>query len=148
MRSFFMEFKWTDDVSDKVYKDAIHIRKEVFVKEQKVDPSLEIDELEDQTLHLVGYINSVPSATARIYEKASHLFKIQRVAVISSARKTGAGKKLMAELERYIRAQNAEIMILDSQDQAIPFYEKSGFSMEGDGFMDAGIPHHRMTKRI
>ncbi len=39
-------------------------------------------------------------------------------------------------------------MILDSQDQAIPFYEKSGFSMEGDGFMDAGIPHHRMTKRI
>ncbi|API89125.1 GNAT family N-acetyltransferase [Marinilactibacillus sp. 15R] len=143
-----MEFLWTEDISSEVYKDAIHIRKEVFVKEQHIEPELEIDDLEDQTFHLVGYINSVPSATARIYEKAPHIFKIQRVAVIRDARKTGSGKKLMEELEQYIRSKDAEIMILDSQDQAIPFYEKSGFSVEGEGFMDAGIPHHRMVKKI
>lgn len=143
-----MEFKWTNDLSSKVYEDAIHIRKEVFVEEQQVPPELEIDDLEDQTTHLVGYIDSVPAATARIYEKEPGTYKIQRVAVIKKARKTGTGKKLMNELETHLRSLDAKKMVLDSQDHAILFYEKSGFLVEGDGFMDAGIPHHRMTKLI
>lgn len=143
-----MEFKWTNDLSSKVYEDAVHIRKEVFVEEQQVPPELEIDDLEDQTSHLVGYIDSVPAATARIYEKEPGTFKVQRVAVIKNARKTGTGKKLMNELETHLRSLDAKKMVLDSQDHAIMFYEKSGFLIEGDGFMDAGIPHHRMTKLI
>ncbi|MDZ7834245.1 MAG: GNAT family N-acetyltransferase [Alkalibacterium sp.] len=39
-------------------------------------------------------------------------------------------------------------LILDSQDHAIPFYEKEGFEVQGDGFLDAGIPHHFMKKNI
>lgn len=143
-----MEFKWTSDLSSKVYEDAIHIRKEVFVEEQLVAPELEIDDLEDQTTHLVGYIHSVPVATARVYEKELGTFKIQRVAVIKKARKAGTGQKLMNELETHLRSLDARKMVLDSQDHAIMFYEKSGFLVEGNGFMDAGIPHHRMTKLI
>ena len=33
---------------------------------------------------------------------------------------------------------------LGSQDQAIPFYERLGFNIVGEGFVDAGIPHHWM----
>ena len=143
-----MKFKWTEDLASDVYKDAVHIRKDVFVKEQNVPAELEIDEFEDKTTHLVGYIDSTPSATARIYEKTPGVFKIQRVAVMQSARKTGSGKQLMAEIERKARSLSGKKLILDSQDHASPFYEKSGFTIEGEGFMDAGIPHHFMIKLL
>ena len=34
---------------------------------------------------------------------------------------------------------------LHAQVQAVPFYEKLGFSREGDEFDEAGIPHVRMS---
>ena len=65
-----LHFEWTQDLKSKTYLDALDIRKEVFVEEQQVPVSIEIDDLEDKTLHLVGYEESVPVATARIYPMA------------------------------------------------------------------------------
>ena len=45
-----MEFRKTTDLLSTTYADALAIRKTVFVEEQNVDESLEIDDLEDQTL--------------------------------------------------------------------------------------------------
>ncbi|WP_208558823.1 GNAT family N-acetyltransferase [Marinilactibacillus kalidii] len=143
-----MKFKWTEDTSSKVYNDALLIRKTVFVEEQKVPVELEIDELEAKTMHVVGYLNESAVATARIYQKEPGIFKIQRVAVLQTGRKKGTGKELMAEVERKIRTLESHQMVLDAQDYALSFYEKCGFTIEGKGFPDAGIPHHKMTKDI
>lgn len=143
-----MEYQWTTDLESPVYKESLAIRKVVFMDEQKVPYELEIDELEDVSHHVVGYIDNTPTATARIYEKYPAAYKIQRVAVLTERRKTGLGKQLMNEIERYATELGAEKLILDAQDYAIPFYEKLGYVVEGEGFMDAGIPHHSMTKFI
>ena len=37
---------------------------------------------------------------------------------------------------------------LEAQDYAIPFYEKLGFTVVGEGFLDANIPHHAMEKTV
>lgn len=143
-----MEFKWTTDLFDPAYKDAIHIRKTVFVEEQKVPVELEIDELEDQTSHVVGYLDGTPVATARIYEKEPDVYKVQRVAVSKTARGKGTGKVLMTEVEAKVQSLKGKKLILDAQDHALSFYEKSGYTIEGEGFPDAGIPHHRMIKEL
>ncbi|SFB84199.1 Predicted N-acyltransferase, GNAT family [Alkalibacterium subtropicum] len=144
-----MDFKTTTDTLSEVYRDSIAIRAEVFIEEQHVDPSLEIDELEDQTLHIVGYENSTPICTARLLKKDDSSIKVQRVAVLSSSRKAGIGRQLMKHIEAIAKNQlDGSRLILDSQDHAIPFYEKEGYSVEGNGFLDAGIPHHFMQKKI
>ena len=43
-------------------------------------------------------------------------------------------------------APDCKTFRLGAQDYAIPFYERLGFAVDGDGFMDAGIPHHWMQK--
>ncbi|GEK89215.1 GNAT family N-acetyltransferase [Alkalibacterium putridalgicola] len=144
-----MDFKTTTDILSEVYRDSIAIRAEVFIEEQKVDPSLEIDELEDQTLHIVGYEDDKPVCTARLLKKADNSVKVQRVAVLSPYRKRGMGRLLLKHIEKIAKEQlHGSSLILDSQDHAISFYEKEGFTVHGEGFLDAGIPHHFMQKKI
>ncbi|MFL2099249.1 GNAT family N-acetyltransferase [Desemzia sp. FAM 23991] len=144
-----MKFEWTTDLESITYTDALSIRKKVFVEEQKVPMDLEIDELEDKTLHVVGYSNHAAVATARMYEKSPKTYKIQRVAVDSDLRGQQLGAQLMHEVGRYAAQLGGEAMVLDAQDYAIPFYEKIGFQItDSEGFMDAGIPHHSMKKEL
>lgn len=144
-----MLFITTTDTKSSTYKDALSIRKKVFIEEQNVDESLEIDDLEEKTLHIVGYKDALPACTARLYKKADSSVKIQRVAVLSKFRHKGLGQLLLAEIEKIaLNELESSRLVLDSQDHAIPFYEKCHFKVEGDGFLDANIPHHFMQKEI
>ncbi|MCM3512906.1 MAG: hypothetical protein PWR19_162 [Carnobacterium sp.] len=143
-----MEFIWTVDLTSGYYNDAISIRKKVFVEEQHVPPELEIDDLEDKTIHVIGYLEDKAVSTARLYQKNDTTFKVQRVAVSLDFRKQNLGNQLMLEIERYAKEKQVNQLILDAQDHALSFYEKLGYQIEGDSFMDAGIPHHKMVKRL
>lgn len=77
---------------------------------------------------------------------------IGRVAVMREARGTGAGRAVMAfleaaALERY--GSGGEVRVeLSAQDQAMPFYEKLGYTAFGEGYLDEGIEHHDAFKVI
>lgn len=139
---------WTNNLQSQTYKDALSIRYEVFVDEQKVPSDLEIDEFENSSLHLVLYKSNQPIATARMYQVNDDCYKVQRVAVLKKHRGTGIGAKLMKEVERKAKMKEVTKLTLGSQDSAIPFYEKLGYVISSEEFMDAGIPHHTMIKTL
>lgn len=143
-----MNLKWTNDINSVTYNDALAIRYKVFVDEQKVPVDLEIDDYEDSSLHLVLYEKSKPVATARIYEQSNDTYKVQRVAVLKEYRTRGIGTILMREIEKKVKMHKADKLTLGSQNTAIPFYEKLGYKISSTEFMDAGIPHHSMTKSL
>ena len=80
-------------------EDCFYIRKKVFVEEQGVPEESEIDEYESESIHLIGYDNEQPVATARIRLSMKQLSKIERVAVIKSHRGQGIGRMLMQAVE-------------------------------------------------
>lgn len=122
------------------------IRTTVFVEEQNVPPELELDELEDQCVHFLARENGVPSGTARLLDRG--YAKVQRVAVITSARGTGLGRRLMEAVLDHAKAVGFTEARLDAQVSAIAFYERLGFVAEGPEFDDAGIAHRLMTKAL
>lgn len=140
--------KWTTDIHSNIYKDALQIRHDVFVTEQGVSVADEIDELEDQTQHIVLYKGHEPVATARIYYLGDHTYKVQRVAVQKNGRNQGFGAIIMQEVEKKVTELGGHTLTLGAQNAAIPFYEKLAYQIEGAEFMDAGIPHHTMVKTI
>lgn len=140
--------EWTTDTSSDTYKDALKIRHDVFVTEQGVSVTDEIDELEDKTIHVVLYKEGEPIATARIYALDTEIYKVQRVAVQKKVRNQGFGALLMAEMEKKVVELGGHKITLGAQNTAIPFYERIAYTIEGAEFMDAGIPHHTMTKLI
>lgn len=139
---------WTKDLNSKTYEDALSIRYEVFVNEQNVPKDMEIDEFEDKSHHVVLYEEEQPVGTARIYHLGDGVYKIQRVAVLKEHRKKGIGAKLMNECELQINKQHGTKITLGAQLQALSFYEGLGYTAEGPEFMDAGIPHREMMKKL
>lgn len=143
-----MQIKWTNDLTSPIYRDAVLIRYEVFVNEQHVPEDLEIDDLEAESLHGVIYQSQQAIATVRLYALNSKNLKVQRVAVLKEFRQHGVGRFLMEKVEEKAKELAVSQLILDSQKQALPFYEKSNFQIDSSEFLDAGIPHYRMVKNI
>ena len=121
------------------------IRRKVFCEEQNVPEAEEMDDLDAEAWHFLAFVNGVPAGTARLVQKGGAA-KIGRVAVLPDYRSRGVGHHLMDAAMHAAAELKLDPMILDSQVDAIPFYEQFGFVAEGVVFDDAGIPHRRMTR--
>jgi predicted GNAT family N-acyltransferase len=120
------------------------LRREVFIEEQGVSPDDEIDDQDDSAIHLLAFDNDAPVGTARLILKGS-TGKIGRVCVRAPARGTGLGAALIRAALDVLRQQPGVTQAaLGAQSHATGFYEKLGFRVVGDEFIDAGIPHRSM----
>ncbi|MBF7017456.1 GNAT family N-acetyltransferase [Staphylococcus durrellii] len=134
--------------NDKELEQAFEIRKEIFVKEQGVPTENEIDSYEQIATHVIGYNdNNTPIATAR-FRPYDNGVKVERVAVLSNQRKSGIGKSLMLFIEQAAQSLGYNILILNAQIHAQPFYDRLGYEPEGDIFMEENIKHIKMTKSL
>lgn len=70
--------------------------------------------------------------------------RFRGMAVDDVVRGRGVGRALMRELVDRARALGAEIIWANGRDGALTFYERIGFRVEGDGFLDDDmqLPHH------
>lgn len=139
--------KHTSDITDSIYQDALKIRMTVFVEEQAVPHELEIED-EEICVHCVLYTEEGPQATVRLYPLSDGRMKIQRVAVLKSARRKGYGQDIMTYSEELASSLGAKEIILGAQLQAIPFYESMGYVAHGETYLDADIEHKDMSKSI
>lgn len=131
-----------------LWKAVIALRYEVFVFEQKVPEGMEIDAHDDSAHHmLVQDSNQNCVGVMRIVVKGN-AGKIGRVAVARDYRRQGVGTEMMVKAVECCRSLKLESVTLDSQSYITSFYERLGFVQEGEKFMDAGIPHVRMSLAI
>jgi predicted GNAT family N-acyltransferase len=121
------------------------LRRAVFIIEQGVSEADEVDGLDDSAIHLLACDGDTPVGTARILVKGQ-TGKIGRVCVLSSARGSGLGAALIRAALEVLRHQpGVALATLGAQSHATGFYEKLGFRVIGDVFMDAGIAHRKMV---
>jgi predicted GNAT family N-acyltransferase len=127
---------------------CLRLRWTVYVEEQGVRPSEEVDE-HDRTdaVHALALVDGVPSGTGRFIFEEPGRAKIQRMAVIDDVRGRGIGRALLDFLEAEARTRGARTFTLGAQVRARPFYEKAGYTAVGEVFDDARIPHVRMDKQ-
>jgi|UPI0003B5CED8 predicted GNAT family N-acyltransferase len=127
---------------------AFAIRRQVFVIEQKVPETRESDEYDERSLHFVALEDGQPVGACRMRWVNPNVAKAERVAVLPSKRHSGAGRLLMEALETQARQEHAHAIVLHAQMPVIPFYEKLGYHVMGEPFVDAGIPHVSMKKKL
>jgi predicted GNAT family N-acyltransferase len=129
---------------------CVAIRTLVFEVEQHVDISLEVDQHEDACRHILGIDDRIPFAAARWRIYKPGVAKIERVAVLKAWRGRNLGTALMDAVISDIKnaGPNFKTLRIEAQDYTIPFYEKMGFTVVGDGFLEANIPHHAMEKCV
>lgn len=122
---------------------AFSLRKAVFVHEQGVPETEEIDIDDFTASHLIAISAGEVVGTLRLIMKDEHV-KIGRVAVKATMRGRGIAKKLMLHAMTSARADGHDRFYLTAQVDKIDFYTKLGFTAFGDEFIDGGMPHLAM----
>jgi predicted GNAT family N-acyltransferase len=118
------------------------IRELVFVREQGVPEELEWDGLDPACVHVLAWNDSGAAiGTARLQRNG----KIGRMAVLKEWRGRGVGRAMLRALLEAAIEHDLTKVELAAQIQTIGFYEREGFRVSGDIFLDAGIPHRKMA---
>ncbi|KMK96753.1 acetyltransferase [Rossellomorea marisflavi] len=128
-------------------QEVFSIRKSVFVEEQNVPAEDEIDQYEEESTHFLLYDEDHPVGAGR-FRVMDGKGKAERICILSSLRGRGAGREIMRAIEDYAREMSLPVLKLNAQSQAIPFYEKLGYEIVSEEFLDAGIPHRTMEKSL
>lgn len=123
---------------------AKHIRELVFILEQDIAPDDEWDDQDPISTHFVVYDADQPIATARLLSN-DH---VGRVAVLKEYRSKGIGKLVMQEIIALAKQQQRKELILSSQVHATQFYSGLGFAVQGESYLDCGIPHVDMVMTL
>ncbi|HWK24553.1 MAG TPA: GNAT family N-acetyltransferase [Ureibacillus sp.] len=129
---------------------AFSIREEVFVKEQGVPLSDEFDEfdtLDAPCDHILIYYNEQPVGTGRL-RIVDKYGKLERICLLQAYRKYGLGKEIVKSLEEIAVDRGVTQVKLHGQSQAEGFYKKLGYQTSSNVFMEDGIPHILMTKKL
>lgn len=136
--------KWINGDGD--IADALALRFEVFVDEQRTPPEEELDGLDQGALHLVVYDGDEPIAAGRIIDAGDGVCMLGRICVKLTRRGEGIGDFAVRAMIRKACDMGFRGQLLHAQVQALGFYEKLGFKAYGEQYMEAGIPHVSMRR--
>ena len=127
--------------------EILRLREAVFIVEQNC-PYPEADGRDYGAVHYYycGDDGRV-SAYLRLYAKEGEPGTVQIGRVVTGIRGAGLGRKILHEGIRYaIDSMNAERLYLEAQVYAVGFYEKEGFEVSSEPFLEDGIPHVQMRR--
>lgn len=124
----------------------LRLRVDVFVVEQAC-PYPEIDgrDLLDSTEHrwLAPVDDPLEVLTSIRILADGDAHRIGRVVTAPAARGGGLARVLMASA---IETFGDDDLVLDAQSHLVPYYSGMGFVIDGDEFVEDGIPHRPMRR--
>ena len=127
----------------------LQLRSEVFVVEQDCVYQ-DLDGKDKKAIHVIGKKNNVIVAYTRIFSPGDYFKEasIGRVVVKKSERQYGYGKVIMKASIKAVEEQlNTTKIRLSAQTYLLKFYNSLGFTTEGEGYLEDGIPHISMIKK-
>jgi predicted GNAT family N-acyltransferase len=74
--------------------------------------------------------------------------QLRQMAVKNTLQGKGIGASIMNFAETIARDRGYRSIIMHARDTAIGFYEKFGYKVKGEPFIEINLPHHVMEKRI
>ena len=134
--------------SDRELKAAFEVRLQVFVEEQGISEELELDDLDQEALHMVVKDGERVIGTARVLFLTANQAKIERMAILKSFRRRGIGRGIMSFLNEELRNKQVEQVVLHAQYAVVAFYKSCGFEESGLPFQEAGIKHIKMERQL
>ena len=74
--------------------------------------------------------------------------KLRQMAVANKQQHKGIGYSIMQFAENLARDKGYKKMTMHARDTAIGFYQKLGYKVVGDEFIEVSVPHHVMEKML
>ena len=128
-------------------EQALDLRERVFCGEQGVDPAADRDGRDDEAVHVVAVADGRVVGTCRVLIEGE-LARLGRMAVEPHLRGSGLGARILAAAEQAARDAGARTVVLHAQTAAQSLYERGGYEVRGDPFVEEGIDHVTMERAL
>ena len=128
--------------------EILRARSAVFILEQKMNCQ-DMDRTDYKSLHFFYQEDNEVIAYMRAYYKNDSADTVQIGRVLTLHHGNGLGRKLLEESIPAIKSKmNCKKICLDSQIHAVGFYEKLGFKVTSDEFLEEGVIHVAMELEL
>jgi ElaA protein len=132
-----------DELTPREIHDLLKLRIDVFVVEQECwYPELDGRDVEAATEHVWTSDGLGPTAYLRVLSDGDTR-RVGRVCTRKDTRGAGLAGVLMREV---LHRHGTGPVVLDAQSYLTPWYEKHGFAISGEEFLEDGIPHTPMRR--
>lgn len=135
--------------NEALLEKCLEIRKQVFQIEKNIAEEIErdnLDKINSKCDHfLINYKNK-PVGTVRICINNDKTITLQRFCFLSDYRKLGLGKTTLNFIEKYYKEKGIHKIKMDAKFEVCQFYQKCGYTVVSNKFIEAGIEHIKMEK--
>lgn len=135
-----------DELTAKEIYEILKARAAVFVVEQNIVYQ-DMDDKDYDSLHVYYDDGGKVTAYLRAFETEAGVMRMGRVLTLQHGHGLG-GKLLHYALEEIRQRYSPKVIAIDSQCHAIGFYEKVGFKVCSDEFLEEGIMHVKMELKL
>jgi predicted GNAT family N-acyltransferase len=127
--------------------DALALRSRVFCDEQGVSFEADQDGRDPEAVHIVAVEDGVVIGTCRLLFRGA-VARLGRLAVERDRRGERIAEAILREADRVASEAGAESIALHAQTYALTLYEQAGYEEYGPTFVEEGIEHVAMEKRL
>jgi predicted GNAT family N-acyltransferase len=126
---------------------ALELRWRVFGEEQGVSFEADQDGRDAEATHIVAVDDGVVIGTCRLLFRGA-VARLGRLAVERERRGESVAADILAEADRIAKRAGSESIALHAQTYAQALYEHAGYEVYGPTFVEEGIEHVAMEKRL
>lgn len=133
--------------SDDEVTAALALRERIFCGEQGVSFEADQDGRDAEATHIVAVEEGEVIGTCRLLFRGTTA-RLGRLAVERDRRGDGVAAAILREADRVARAAGSRTVALHAQTYALSLYRQAGYDERGPTFVEEGIEHVAMEKRL
>lgn len=136
--------------SEKELQSILELRYTVLRQPWNQSAESATDELEHESINAyIADVNGKVIACGRLQENKNKAGQIRFMAVDNNYQGKGLGKLIVEYLEKKAKEKQLELIELQARENAVKFYENSGYKIISESFLLWGIiQHYLMQKSI
>lgn len=130
------------------YRQMLALRYEILRKPLGLEFTPEELEQEENDILIAAFEEEKMLGCCFLTAIDSQAVKLRQLAVQNNLQGKGIGASLMNFAENIARDRGFRTIQLNARKVALEFFEKQGYKVEGDEFIQLGIPHYLMKKKL
>ncbi|MGI9241596.1 MAG: GNAT family N-acetyltransferase [Verrucomicrobiales bacterium] len=138
----------TIDHDSDAYWNALLLRDGILRAPLGLEFSEEDIAAEANDVHIVALEKGEVVGTLLLRSAGEGIVQMRQVAVSQKRQGQGIGKDLVKFAESLAWAECGDEIFLHAREPVVGFYEALGYGGSGEMFLEVGIPHMKMCKRL
>ncbi len=130
------------------YRQMVKLRDEMLRKPLGLGFTDEELEREKDNMLIGAFEDEDMLGCCMLVEENNDIVRLRQMAVLNDLQGKGIGRALMSFAENIARDRGYKILSMHARKNAVGFYEKMGYEVASDEFIEVTLPHFVMEKKL